>query len=135
MRHFSIHHGCYRRKGEERLSGVNWVPGSGEDQSAYRSELAGAVGILASTAILIKHYKITKGCLTIAFDGQSALNEAAGEWPFSIDQPCFDLLQEIWNRVQSLPIDITWKRVEGHQKEKGRQHLDWWGRRNADIDK
>ena len=92
------------------------------------------MGILASTAVIIKHYQITKGRLTIAFDGQSALNEAAGEWPLSIDQPCFDLLQEIRNRVKSLPIDITWRWVEGHQKEKGRRHLDWWGKRNEDVD-
>jgi len=119
---------------EDRLKGVNWVLSSPIDQSAYRSELTGIVGILATTAIIVQHYGIVTGGMTIALDGESALDEACGEWPLSIDQASYDLLQEIRNRVRELPIDVKWKWVEGHQKEKGIQNLDWWARRNDDVD-
>jgi len=99
---------------EDRLKGVNWVPGSALDQSAYRSELTGIVGILATTAIIVKQFGIVTGEITIALDGESALDEACGEWPLAIDQASYDLLQEIRNRVRELPIDVKWRWVEGH---------------------
>ena len=66
---------------EERLDGSNYVTGSAEDQSAYRSELAGTIGVLATVAILVKQFSITSGAITIALDGESALEEASGTWP------------------------------------------------------
>jgi hypothetical protein len=54
------------------LDGDNWVPGTPTDQSAYRSELAGIAGILSVVAIIIQHYDITNGSITIALDGYSA---------------------------------------------------------------
>jgi len=67
-------------------------------------------------------------------DGESALDEACGDWPLAIDQASYDLLQEIRNRVWALPIDVKCRWVEGHQKEKGVRNLDWWARRNDDVD-
>ena len=78
---------------EERLDGSNYVTRSAEDQSAYRSELAGIIGVLATVAILVKQFSITSSAITIALDGESALDEASGTWPLQIDQPCFDFLQ------------------------------------------
>ena len=46
---------------EERLDGSNYVTGFAEDQSAYRSELAGAIGVLATVAILVKQFHFTSG--------------------------------------------------------------------------
>ena len=37
---------------EERLDGSNYVTGPADDQSAYRSELAGTIGVLATVVIL-----------------------------------------------------------------------------------
>ena len=110
---------------EDRLNGVNWVPGSPIDQSAYRSELTGIAGILATTEIIVKHFGIVTGGITIALDGESALDEACGEWPLSIDQASYDLLQEIRNRVSELPIDVKWRWVEGHQKERQGEMMMW----------
>ena len=79
---------------------------SAEDQSAYRSELAGTIGVIATVAILVKQFSITSGAITVALDGESALEEASCTWPLQIDQPCFDYLQEIRNRMKSLPIKV-----------------------------
>ena len=44
---------------EECLDGSNYATGSAEDQSAYRSEVAGTIGVLATMAILVKQFSIT----------------------------------------------------------------------------
>ena len=68
-------------------------------------------------------------------DGESALDEACGEWPLAIDQASYDLLQEIRKRVRELPINVKWRCVEGYQEEKGVRNLDWWARQNDnDVD-
>ena len=84
-------------------------------------------------AILVRHYKIKKGAITIAFDCATALKTCAKTDPLSIDMKCFDILQDIRNRMDILPIDVLWCWVEGHQKEKGKI-MDWWARRNFDVD-
>jgi hypothetical protein len=73
----------------------NWVPGLPTDQLAYRSELAGIVGILSAVAVIIQQYKITAGSITIALDGESALDQASAETPLKINQAYFDILQDI----------------------------------------
>jgi hypothetical protein len=116
------------------LDGDNWVPGTPTDQSAYRSELAGMAGILSVVAIIIHNYDITKGSITIALDGYSALDQSAVETPLKIDQPDFDILQDIRARLHTLPIEVIWKWVEGHQDKKGK-FMDWWARQNQKVDR
>ena len=99
---------------EERLYGSNYVTGIAEDQSPYRSELAGVIGILVTVDVIVKHYNITSGSITIAFDSESALWQAKGDWPLRIDQPDFDYLQEIHYRVAALTIEVKWQLVKGH---------------------
>ena len=41
--------------------------------------------MLSTVAILVKHFHITSGAITIALDGESALDEASGDWPLQID--------------------------------------------------
>jgi hypothetical protein len=86
-------------KEEQCITGYNWVTGTKEDQSSYRSEAAGVSGSLAVLDVLVKHYHIESGSVTIALDGLSALQQCAGDWPLSIDQPCFDVLQDIRGRL------------------------------------
>jgi hypothetical protein len=116
------------------LDGDNWVPGTSTDQSAYRSKLAGIAGILSVVAIIIRHYNITKGSITIALDGYSALDQSAADTPLRIDQPDFDILQDIQARLHTLPIKVIWKWVEGHQDKKGK-FMDWWARQNQKVDR
>ena len=87
--------------------GENWVTGSGEAQSAYRSKLAGVIAGLTIVDILVRHHSITKGAVTLALDGQKAMDQCAGDWPLSIDQPCFDYLQVIRAWIKLSPLTIT----------------------------
>ncbi len=108
---------------KNKLVGKNWVPGSKEDQNPYRSELAGIDGGLSMLAIIIQFFNIEQGQIEIALDGLSALNQAKKCIKnLLITQSCYDLLQDISNRLKMLPegIKIKWRHVEGHQKEKGR---------------
>ena len=74
------------------VKGNNWVTGAAEDQSAYRSELAGVIAVLTIIDVLVRHHDITEGAVTIALDGDSALIQSGGDWPLSVEQPSFDYI-------------------------------------------
>jgi hypothetical protein len=69
--------------------------------------------------VLVKHYHIESGSVTIALDGLSALQQCAGDWLLSIDQPCFNVLQDIRGQLKELPITVDLRWVKGHQDDKG----------------
>ena len=95
--------------------GNNWVTGSGEDQSAYRSELAGVIAALTILDVLVCHDDITEGDVTIALDGDSALIQSGGNWPLSVDQLSFDCLQVIRAWIKLSPLKFSFRYVNGHQ--------------------
>eukprot|EP00536_Pseudo-nitzschia_multiseries_P007580 jgi/Psemu1/18282/gm1.18282_g len=97
------------------LTGSNLVSGSPEDQSSYRSELAG-IGVLTCCMALVDLYDVASGSLTIALDGDTALQQAQGTWPLSISQKSFDYVYVIRNMLSALPITVTFKWVQGHQE-------------------
>ena len=104
---------------QNRFVGKNWVTGAADDQSAFRSELAGLLGILSALTTIVKMYKITQGCIEIACDGKSALNEVdTDDLYLYCTQTAFDILQDIHHRINLLPIQIKWRWVPGHQMEK-----------------
>ena len=51
----------------------NVVPGSPEDQSAYRSELSGLYGIVLAVSLVCKVHGVTGGQVEIGCHGLSAL--------------------------------------------------------------
>lgn len=53
---------------------VNTVPGPASIQSAYRSELAGILSSLTHVKIICDKFEINDGSITIACDGEQALN-------------------------------------------------------------
>ena len=112
------------KKEKKPLTAANWSPGTLSNQSAYRSKLTGVKSILSVLAILVKHYKITSGEITIDLDCDTALKTCPSNLPLNIQQASFDLLQDIKNRIKMLPIVIECRWVEGHQKEKGKK-MDW----------
>ena len=112
-----------KEKSTECLGGTNFVTGLPEEQSSYRSELAGVLGVLTSVKALVKFYKIQNGLITIALDGESAIYQSDSEWPLSIDQSSFDYIQVIRNIIKELLITVKFHWVEGHQKEKGHTRL------------
>lgn len=51
-------------------------------------------------------------------------------------QSSYNILQDTRNRLKKLPegITIKWRRVEGHQKEKVYENIDFWAAMNAKAD-
>jgi len=121
------------KKDRDALMGANWSPGTKEDQTPYRSKLTGVDYILAVLAILVKRYSIKKGVISIALDCDSVLKTCAKLDPLSMKMKIFDILQDIRNRLDMLLIEVLWRWVEGHLKEKGKT-MDWWARRNFEVD-
>ena len=74
----------------------------------------------------MKHYSIEKVAITIAFDCDLALKMCAKSDPLSIKIKSFDILQDIRNRLDMLPIEVSSRWVEGHKKKKEKQ---WTGGR------
>jgi hypothetical protein len=60
-----------------RYKGENMVPGALSDQSAYRSEVAGLVGIATMVRELCLFHDITAGTVYLSCDGLSALLNCA----------------------------------------------------------
>ena len=101
------------------LKGCNWVPGLKHEQSAYQSELAGINGLLSCIKIIVKKFGITNGSIEIGLDGESAKDQAEDDYFLKIQQPSFDIILDIRKRIKDLPIDIKWRWIRGHVREKG----------------
>ena len=96
--------------------------------------LAGVIATLTIINILVRLNNITEGAVTFALDGKTAMEERRGNWPLSIDQKCFDYLQIIRAWIKLSPLTIHFRHVKGHQTKKIPYHLlDWWGKRNEDV--
>jgi ribonuclease HI len=120
---------------ENRIIGVNAVPGAADEQSAYRSELAGVSGIIHTLKLLCKKFQITQGSVQIGLDDDQALKAAAGTWPLKPAQANYNLIKDIRAKIKALPIKITWKWIEGHKDDNDDfQHLDSWAQRNIQCD-
>ena len=82
------------RNGTPQLIELNYVTGFAEDQSAYRSELAGStIGVLVTgVAVLVKHFHVTSGATVLQLLSMASLpwTMLAANGPLQIDQSCFD---------------------------------------------
>jgi hypothetical protein len=118
-----------------RIISVNAVPGHRQEQSAYRSELAGIEGALAILESVCTVHDIQQGAATIGLDGQQALIEASGDWPLNPSRADFDMLTDIRAKVKRLPITIHWKWIKGHQDDDvSFDDLDEWAKANVLVD-
>ncbi len=100
-----------------RLSGAGLTPGYPEDQSAYRSELFGIWGILASLKHLSDTHQIKGGTVVVACNGLSALKKARNQYPTDPGEAHYDLISAIRQLRQLLPFKITFEHVKGHQDQ------------------
>jgi hypothetical protein len=123
-----------RAKDPHRIVSVNAVPGNCDEQSAYRSELAGISGSLAVTAAVCRVHDIQDGSITFGLDGRQALLAAAGDWPLNPERPDFDLITDIRAKLRKLPVKVSWKWVEGHQDDDKASLLDEWAKANILVD-
>jgi hypothetical protein len=115
-----------------RVYGVNKVPGEPEDQSAYRSELAGVLAVLTVISAVCETYHITDGYVLVGLDGAEALKQSSGDWPLSPKQSCFDLLKAIRRKRCNIPISLGWEWIEGHQDDEV-QFCDLPGRAQDNV--
>jgi hypothetical protein len=102
-----------------RITGWNHVPGDEQDQSAYRNELLGILGITSMLTKIYQFQKLEHASITIACDNLSALNNAL-DTPIaiSIRDPDHDLLFAIRQTMQAYPITRYRHHVYGHQDTK-----------------
>jgi ribonuclease HI len=120
---------------ENCIIGVNVVPGSITEQSAYRSKLAEVSSILLALTILCKKFDIKADSVEIVLDGQQALEAAGGTWPLKVHQPDFNLLRNIRAKIKKLPVNITWHWIRGHQDDRKDYHnLDSRAKHNIQAD-
>ncbi len=84
----------------QRIISVNAVPGHRQEQSAYRSELAGIAGALAVLESVCIVHDIQQGAATIGLDGQQALIEASGDWPLEPNRANYDMLTDIREKIK-----------------------------------
>ena len=102
------------------LCGGGVIPGTAEDQNAYRAEASGLYGIL----IIINTIETVTGTtgkpITIACDGYSALQKTLSTYKekFSSGQRCFDLISRIIDIRDRIRTIIQPEHVRGHQDEK-----------------
>jgi hypothetical protein len=92
---------------ENRIIGVNAIPGAADEQSAYCSKLAGMSGIIHVLKLLCMKFGIGHGSIQIGLDSDQALKAAAGTWPFNAAQADYDLIKDIRTKIKALPIQIT----------------------------
>lgn len=127
-----------RTTGQENVGivGVNMVPGDSDTQCAYRSELAGILGVLALLHVLCQLENIHTGSITIACDNQTAGRLGLESTEMADPQSDhYDLLRLIFNTRQNLPLRVNYRYVEAHQLTKyPTRELDRWGWWNEAMD-
>ena len=137
--HLSISSSAFTLQGstaEGRIDAVNQIPGDTDDQTSYRAKLGGICGIISVLEALLlayPHIRTLRLTITISLDNASAIISCQHSHPPRPDQPCYDLLLDIFYPLKALPIEVTWHKVEGHMKEKGKV-MDRWAVLNDQMD-
>lgn len=73
-------------------------------------------------------HSINKVSVTIALDGDSALEKSQSTSPMSSNQV-------IWNWIRLSPLTFIFQHVSGHQTDHViYTNLDWWGKMNDKMD-
>jgi len=103
------------RNHNHRILGSGRTPEELDDQSAYRSKLFGLWGIFRMIQQFMQECNIQKGHVQIECDGLSALKQAQSWQPINPDAPHYNLIGTIQNIRQAIPIQFSFKHVQGHQ--------------------
>ena len=116
------------------IIGLNLVPGHPDDQSAYRSELAGLFAIVLIVNLICSWADIQAGGIEVGCDGLSALNKAFDTCPLETPGPQFDLLSALCTMISASPVTWTARHVPGHQDDDPSAKLDWWATKNIEME-
>jgi len=117
-----------------RIVSTGYTPGVERNQSAYQSELFGLWGILHTVKKFITGMGLTKGPMTIACDGLSALKQAQYQQYTDPTVAHYDLIGAICQLQDMLPVDITFEHVKGHQDNSQSLALLWTTWMNIKMD-
>ena len=94
------------------------------------------LGIVTVLEVLCSHFDLEQGKIEIGLDGESAIKKLQQPHLPSPKSPHFDLLLDCKKRLESLPIQVKFRWIEGHQDDKGKPvgRLDWWALQNVRMD-
>jgi hypothetical protein len=111
-------------------------PGTGSDQSAYRSKLSGILAIMIMVKHICSYHHISEGSVELACDGLSALNKAFSQVSIlQLEDPNYDLIAAIKHQWHYSPLLWKIQHVKGHQDDHTAiQQLDRWGQLNVEMD-
>jgi len=91
---------------------------------SYRAEMYGIYAILVCSQYLVQQHKISKGGILIACDNKASLiNALAYTTRASISSESYDILWAIQKLCKSLPLQISYQHVKGHQDTTGKQFV------------
>jgi hypothetical protein len=100
------------------------TPGDGDDQCAYRSEVAGILATIQLVNAMADYTATAAGHCTMGFDGKSALDQWFWNGRRSpTDIPHFDMVAAVRNEIAKSPIQWTKLYIPGHQIDPGRTQL------------
>ena len=122
---------CWILKPKDQAGGIIWcpcvVPGGGESQSAYHSELARLYGMATMICMLCKFYQITEGEVELACDGLQSLKHVSRmEVTTEAKAPQFYLLAATRRVFRKCPVTVKFRHVKGHQDDNFFADLDEW---------
>ena len=128
---FAVHGTTSRHQ----LMGSNRTPGRRDEITPYQAELGGVVGILVLLTVLCQLHHITTGKVELGLDCEAAIKALTAVKDPKISTVDYDLVMEGRRLVASLPIEVKWRWIKGHQDKIAGQHLDWWALQNIRMDK
>ena len=129
---------CWSLQGdtdEGRIFGPCIVPGNKDDQSAYRSELAGLYGLVTMIEAVCHVHNIKEGKVEIGCDGIQALRYGTEDSDITPSKyPQFDLIAAIRHTMRRCPVAWNPQHVKGHQDDDKNAILDRRALINVDMD-
>ena len=110
------------------------IPGAGEDQSSYRSELGGILSNILMINIIAELHEVQTGKVTIACDNENALWKSFGDETATTNDDSFDIIRVIHHAIKNSRIQWEPKHVRGHQDREKGVKLDRWAKANIAVD-
>ena len=99
--------------GEIRISGGGVVPGNPSDNSAFRSEVSGILGVMTALQTM---FPKCQGEVIVSCDGEGAVEAAfKNRESCSSTNKCFDIISRIIDLTEESMLTIIPRHVKGHQ--------------------
>jgi hypothetical protein len=120
---------------EDRILGANVTPGHPDEQNPYRSEVAGIFAVVVIVEALVRVHDIQHGTIEIGCDCESGITSVFDHEYDKPNQPHYDLIHAIRQKIASSPVQWKSRHVRGHQDKHIPFHLlDKWSQLNVEMD-